>query len=97
MVKNTSLDCWAGVAENSSNKVMTLKLELLASPLGKDLPSQLYEKQVFFYSPNNLALKDGRPIEAHEIQDFTPSTSLNTGDSIRKGGTFCRLREPNCR
>ncbi len=53
------------------------------------LPSQLYEKQVFFYSPNNLALKDGRPIEAHEIQDFTPEYKLEyLEDSIRKGGTF---------
>jgi hypothetical protein len=90
MIKILLLDCWASVAEKLIKQGYDVETGTIGFATGvRILPSQLYEKQVFFYSPNNLALKDGRPIEAHEIQDFTPEYKLEyLEDSIRKGGTF---------
>lgn len=90
MIKILLLDCWAGVAEKLIKQGYDVETGTIGFATGvRILPSQLYEKQVFFYSPNNLALKNGRPIEAHEIQDFTPEYKLEyLEDSIRKGATF---------
>jgi hypothetical protein len=69
---------------------MTLTRELSALPLGKrTLPSQVYEKDVFFYSPTKLAIRAGRPIEGKEIEDSSPEYSLeHLADRLTGGATF---------
>lgn len=90
MIKILLLDCLPTIAEQLSKQGYNVESGTIGFATGvRFLPSQLYEKQVFFYSPNNLVIRDGRPIEEQEIADVTREYPLEyLEDSIRKGGTF---------
>jgi hypothetical protein len=90
MIRILLLDCPPNLTEKLKNQGFDVEAGTIGFATGRRvLPSQLYEKQVFFYSPNSLVIKGGRPIEEHEIEDTTPEYELgHLEDSIKFGGTF---------
>jgi len=55
----------------------------------RSLPCQVYEREVFFYSPSSLKIRGGRPIEAAEIENISPEYKLKyLEDRILAGATF---------
>jgi hypothetical protein len=90
MIQILLLDCPANLTEKLKKQGYDVEAGTIGFATGRRaLPSQVYEKQVFFYSPNSLAIRDGRPIEGREIEDATPEYKLEHLErAIRLGGTF---------
>jgi hypothetical protein len=90
MIRILLLDCPPSLTE----KLMKQGYDVEAGTVGfatgeRTLPSQVYEKDVFFYSTTKLAIRGGRPIEGKEIEDSSPEYSLeHLADRLTGGATF---------
>jgi len=90
MIRILLLDCPPSLAEKLKRQGYDVEAGTVGLASGKrSLPSQVYEKDVFFYSPTKLAMRGGRPIEAEEIEDCSPEYNLeHLADTITGGATF---------
>ena len=90
MVKILLLDCPEGLTERLRKQGFDVEAGTVGFATGKrNLPSQVYEKHVFFYSPTKLALRGGRPIEGKEIEDCSPEYDLgHLTQAIERGATL---------
>ena len=90
MIRILLLDCPHTLTEKLKKQGYDVEAGTVGLASGKrSLPSQVYEKHVFFYSPTKLAMRGGRPIEAEEIEDCSPEYNLeHLADTITGGATF---------
>jgi hypothetical protein len=90
MIKILLLDCPAELTQKLREQGYDVEAGTIGFATGKrTLPSQVYEKQVFFYSPSRVETQRGRAIEGEEIEDSTPEYELShLADTINRGATF---------
>jgi hypothetical protein len=90
MIRILLLDCPPSLTEKLKKQGYDVEAGTVGFATGmRTLPSQVYEKHVFFYSPTKLAMQGGRPIEGKEIEDYSPEYNLEyLTDTITRGATF---------
>jgi hypothetical protein len=90
MIKILLLDCPPSLTEKLKKQGYDVEAGTVGFATGKrTLPSQVYEKHVFFYSPTELAMNGGKPIGEMEIENCSPEYNLeHLADTITRGATF---------
>ncbi|SRR6266581_1340687 len=90
MIRILLLDCPLSLTEKLKKQGYDVEAGTVGFATGKRaLPCQVYEKDVFFYSPSKLEKRGSRSIEGNEIEDCSAEYGLeHLEERILGGATF---------
>jgi hypothetical protein len=90
MIRILLLDCPPGLTEKLKKQGYDVEAGTVGFATGKRrLPCQVYERDVFFYSPSTICIRAGSLVDKNQIEDASPEFDLKyLGDRIEGGATF---------
>jgi uroporphyrinogen-III decarboxylase len=90
MIRILLLDCGYQLLERLKNQGFDVESGTIGFQTGaRQLPSQLYEKQIIVYSPTYLAVTNDGPIQPKDIKEFTPEFNLEyLSATVEAGATL---------
>jgi hypothetical protein len=94
MLNTLLLDCADSLREKLVHEGFSVEAGTVGMCTGfRRLPSQVYEKEIFFYNPEQVNLS--RPLGTLAYQDLTPQFSLSNLEArIKNGATFVAFLNP---